>query len=178
MIFMELKMKVINKKINSLVLYENNSRLHSDKQINQIVNSISEFGFTNPILIDENQMVLAGHGRLKAAEILDLKNVPTIQISNLSESQKKAYVIADNKLALNADWNDDLLQNEVLNLVNENIDLTLLGFNQNEIDSFLNHNLNEQLDFEKDYTGSKEILLNDINKFDNKCPRCGFEFDN
>jgi len=171
-------MKVINKKINSLVLYENNSRLHSDEQINQIVNSISEFGFTNPILIDENQMVLAGHGRLKAAEILDLKNVPTIQISNLSESQKKAYVIADNKLALNADWNDDLLQNEVLNLVNENIDLTLLGFNQNEIDSFLNHNLNEQLDFEKDYTGSKEILLNDINKFDNKCPRCGFEFDN
>jgi len=95
--------------INKIIPYEDNPRVHSDIQIEQISKSIKEFGFTVPILIDENKNVIAGHGRLEASKSLQLKEVPTITISNLTDQQKKAYIIADNQLTLNSNWNEDLL---------------------------------------------------------------------
>lgn len=125
-------MKIINIPINDLKEYENNSRTHSEEQITQIVNSIKEFGFTNPILIDNKNLIIAGHGRLLAAKKLDIKEVPTIVLNNLSEEQKKAYIIADNQLAMNAGWDFEMLKNEIMTITDD-IDLNLLGFNEQEL---------------------------------------------
>lgn len=125
-------MNIINIPINDLKEYKNNSRTHSEEQITQIVNSIKEFGFTNPILIDNKNLIIAGHGRLLAAKKLDLKEVPTIVLNNLSEEQKKAYIIADNQLAMNAGWDFEMLKNEIMTIADD-IDLNLLGFNEQEL---------------------------------------------
>src|SRR5260221_1166700 len=95
---------------NLIKKYSNNSRTHSEQQIQQVVNSINEFGFTNPILIDDKNELIAGHCRLEAAKILGLESVPCIVLPHLTKSQKKAYIIADNKLALNAGWDIDMLR--------------------------------------------------------------------
>ncbi|EED3335584.1 ParB N-terminal domain-containing protein [Salmonella enterica subsp. enterica serovar Teko] len=121
-----------------LLRYAKNSRTHSDEQVDQLVNSIREFGFTNPVLIDEKDELIAGHGRLAAAEILELVEVPAIRLKNLSEKQKKACRIADNKLALNAGWDMQLLAEEVSELVESDFDIELLGFSDSEIDDMLN----------------------------------------
>tara|TARA_R110000851_G_scaffold21900_7_gene65257 strand:- start:1987 stop:2577 length:591 start_codon:yes stop_codon:yes gene_type:complete len=113
---------------DDLIPYINNSRTHSESQIKQIAASIREFGFTNPILIDEGGSVIAGHGRLVAAELLDLDEVPTITLEGLTEAQRKAYVIADNKLALNSGWDDELLKIEIETLKNLDFDLDILGW--------------------------------------------------
>tara|TARA_R110002072_G_scaffold36929_5_gene108425 strand:- start:836 stop:1432 length:597 start_codon:yes stop_codon:yes gene_type:complete len=113
---------------DDLIPYINNSRTHSESQIKQIAASIREFGFTNPILIDEGGSVIAGHGRLVAAELLDLDEVPTITLEGLTEAQRKAYVIADNKLALNSGWDDELLKIEIETLKNLDFDTDLLGW--------------------------------------------------
>jgi ParB-like chromosome segregation protein Spo0J len=96
----------------SVIPYEKNARIHNCKQIKQIVNSIKEFDFNNPILIDEKNIIIAGHGRLLAAEHLSLGKVPVVRITHLSEAQKKAYRIADNKLTENGQWDVDLLKLE------------------------------------------------------------------
>lgn len=124
---------VVYKKVNDLIPYINNTRTHDDKQINQIASSIKEFGFTNPILIDEDNGVIAGHGRILSASKLGLDSVPTILLSGLSKAQKKAYIIADNKLALNAGWNEDLLKLELQSLKDMNFDISLTGFELDEI---------------------------------------------
>lgn len=116
------------KDINDLIPYVNNTRTHSDEQVNQIASSIKEFGFTNPVLIDEQGGLIAGHGRVMGAKKLGLKEVPTICLSGLSEAQKKAYIIADNKLALNAGWDEDLLQLELIALDELGFDYSNLGF--------------------------------------------------
>jgi len=116
-----------------LVPYENNSRTHSQQQVDQIKRSMREFGFTNPILIDEHNGIIAGHGRLQAAQELDIKLVPTITLKGLTEAQRKAYVIADNQLALNAGWDFDALNVEINNLDLLNFDLNILGFNDQEL---------------------------------------------
>ena len=121
--------------IEDLIPYVNNSRTHSDEQVTQIASSIKEFGFTNPILIDEQGGVIAGHGRLMAAKKLKLEQVPTIKMQGLTDAQRKAYVIADNKLALNAGWDFDLLKIEIESLQSINFDIDLLGFDESEIDS-------------------------------------------
>tara|TARA_R110000822_G_scaffold144974_3_gene283768 strand:+ start:831 stop:1421 length:591 start_codon:yes stop_codon:yes gene_type:complete len=113
---------------DNLIPYINNSRTHSEAQIKQIAASIREFGFTNPILIDEKGSVIAGHGRLVAAELLNLDEVPTITLEGLTEAQRKAYVIADNKLALNSGWDDELLKVEIETLKNLEFDLDILGW--------------------------------------------------
>ncbi|EEQ4562065.1 ParB N-terminal domain-containing protein [Escherichia coli] len=123
--------------VGKLLRYAKNSRTHSDEQVEQLVNSIREFGFTNPVLIDEKNELIAGHGRLAAAEILEMDKVPAIQLSNLSEKQKKAYRIADNKLALNAGWDMQLLAEEVKELMDDDFDIDLLGFNDAELDEML-----------------------------------------
>ncbi|XJB52514.1 ParB/Srx family N-terminal domain-containing protein (plasmid) [Escherichia coli] len=123
--------------VGKLLRYAKNSRTHSDEQVEQLVNSIREFGFTNPVLIDEKNELIAGHGRLAAAEILEMDKVPAIRLSNLSEKQKKAYRIADNKLALNAGWDMQLLTEEVKELMDDDFDIDLLGFNDAELDEML-----------------------------------------
>ncbi|EHM9716807.1 ParB N-terminal domain-containing protein [Salmonella enterica subsp. enterica serovar Oranienburg] len=121
-----------------LLCYAKNSRTHADEQVDQLVNSIREFGFTNPVLIDEQNELIAGHGRLAAADVLELEMVPAIRLSGLSDKQKKAYRIADNKLALNAGWDMQLLAEEVSELMDNDFDIELLGFSETEIDEMLN----------------------------------------
>ena len=119
--------------VSDLIPYVNNSRTHSDEQIAQVAASIKEFGFTNPILIDDAGMIIAGHGRVMAAKKLGVESVPCIVLSGLSEAQKKAYIIADNKLALNAGWDDELLRVELEGLDEMGFDLGLIGFTDDEL---------------------------------------------
>lgn len=114
--------------INRLIPYARNSRTHSDAQVAQIAASIREWGWTTPILVDEAGGIIAGHGRLQAARLLKMTEVPVVIASGWSDAQKRAYVIADNKLALNAGWDDDLLKIELAELKNQEFDLTLLGW--------------------------------------------------
>lgn len=120
-----------------MVPYALNSRTHSDEQVQQIAASIKEFGFTNPILIDEDGGIIAGHGRLMAANLLKIKEVPTITLAGLTEAQKKAYIIADNQLALNAGWNLDNLKVEVERLLEMDFEIDLLGFEEGFINGLL-----------------------------------------
>lgn len=155
--------------ISALIPYVNNSRTHSEEQVLQIASSIKEFGFTNPVLIDDEKSIIAGHGRVLAARKLGINEIPCIVLSGLSKAQKKAYVIADNQIALNAGWDFDLLKVEIELLQEFDYDLDLLGFDDSTIGSILS---------------SKE-LMNDNDNFDsvddhktkNKCPRCSYEFD-
>ncbi len=110
-----------------------NSRTHSDEQVNQIASSIKEFGFTNPILIDEDGGVIAGHGRIEAAKKLSINELPCIILDGLTDAQKKAYVITDNQLALNAGWNEELLKLEIESLKELDFDIDLLGFDEDFI---------------------------------------------
>jgi len=116
-----------------LIPYARNSRTHSPEQVSQIAASIKEFGFTNPILIDEENGIIAGHGRLLAAQKLGIEEVPVIVMHGLTDAQKKAYVIADNKLALNAGWDDEMLRVEFAELEELGFDLELTGFSLDEI---------------------------------------------
>lgn len=123
--------------VSTLIPYARNSRTHSDDQVQQVAASIKEFGFTNPILISETDDIIAGHGRLMAAKLLGMKEVPCIRLSHLNDKQRKAYVIADNKLALNAGWDDELLALELGELKDGEFDLSLTGFSQDELDALL-----------------------------------------
>ena len=130
-------MKIQEVAVNKLIPYAKNSRTHSPEQVGQIAASIKEFGFRNPILVD-GVGIIAGHGRLMAAQKLGLDKVPTIDCSDMTESQKKAYIIADNKLALNAGWDNAMLTIELKDLEDEGFDLTLTGFDDKELDALLN----------------------------------------
>jgi DNA modification methylase len=123
--------------IERLRPYERNPRTHSEAQVDQIAASMVEFGWTNPILIDENAGILAGHGRLLAARKLGLAEVPVIRFEHLSEAQKRAYLIADNQLALQAGWSDELLAQELAWLRDESFDLDLVGFDASELERLL-----------------------------------------
>ena len=129
-------MIISTKKIDDLIPYVNNARTHSDEQILQIAASIKEFGFTNPILTDGENGIIAGHGRLMAAKKLGMEDVPTIELSHLSTAQKKAYILADNKLALNSGWDADLLALEFAELDELGFDLKLTGFSLEELGFF------------------------------------------
>ena len=129
--------KVERRSIGSIIPYARNSRTHSDEQVTQIAASINEWGFTNPILIDIDGEIIAGHGRLLAAQKLGLKEVPCITAVGWSDAQKKAYVIADNKLALNAGWDNDMLAIEFGELKDLDFDLDLIGFDLDELSNIL-----------------------------------------
>ena len=122
------------KQTGELIPYSNNSRTHSEKQVQQVAASIKEFGFTNPILIDEDNGIIAGHGRLQAAQLLGMDTVPTIALEGFTEAQRKAYVIADNQLALNAGWDIDSLSLEIDTLTELDFDVSLLGFDDDFMD--------------------------------------------
>jgi ParB-like chromosome segregation protein Spo0J len=119
--------------VERLVPYERNARTHSAQQTAQIAASIQEFGFTNPILVASDDGIIAGHGRLAAAKELGLAEVPVVVLDHLSPEQKRAYVLADNKLALNAGWDDQLLRMELEALQLEDFDLSLLGWSDDEL---------------------------------------------
>jgi DNA modification methylase len=128
-------MEIETRLVSDLIPYVNNSRTHSDEQVAQIAASIKEFGWTNPILIDGENGIIAGHGRLMAARKLGHKEVPTIQLKDLTEAQKKAYIIADNRLALNAGWDNEMLKLEFDDLAELGFDLELTGFSLDEIEA-------------------------------------------
>ena len=124
--------------VDNLIPYARNARTHSDEQVAQIAASIAEFGFTNPILTDGERGVIAGHGRLAAARKLGLKEVPVIELAYLTDTQKKAYILADNRLAMNAGWDDELLKLELTELKDADFDLDLMGFTSDELDRLIN----------------------------------------
>lgn len=165
-------MEIIYKKVSELVPYINNARTHNNEQVDQICASINEYGFTNPLLIDEKNSIIAGHGRLLAAKKLKMKEVPCIVLCGLTEAQKKAYIIADNKLALNAGWDFNLLSLELENLKELDFDLSLTGFSIDEINSLLG--TNEDIE-DNDYEEQEDLKENNTHL--HKCPECGCEFE-
>jgi len=142
---METKMAIELASTKDLVPYARNARTHSDSQIAQIAASIKEFGWTNPILIDGENGVIAGHGRLLAAQKLGLSEVPVIPLDGLTEIQKRAYILADNKIAVNSGWDTEMLGLELQEL-GPDIDLTLAGFSSGEIDNMLEDGWNSDID--------------------------------
>jgi len=157
--------------VNTLIPYANNSRTHDDAQVAQIAASIKEFGFRNPILVD-GVGIIAGHGRLLAARKLGLDKVPTIDCSDMTETQKKAYIIADNKLALNSGWDNDLLSLEISQLDTDGFNLEVLGFNADELSLFLKGDPNFDPSTEDDQSKLDELEPKWVS-----CPHCGKEFD-
>lgn len=132
---MALKIEYLS--VDDLVPYANNARKHSGLQIEQVVASIREFGFTNPVLIDENNILIAGHGRIQAAKLAGLNEVPAIRLAGLSEAQRKALRIADNQIPLNASWDMDLLMEEVQSLDLVEFDLGVMGFDESMLETLL-----------------------------------------
>ena len=137
-------MQIEHVSIENLIPYARNTRTHSDEQAAQIAASIREFGFTSPVLIDAKGGIIAGHGRVMAALILDMTAVPCIRLSHLTEVQKRAYVIADNKLALNAGWNEELLKSELAALKDLDFNLDLTGFDLEEIETLFSVPITEE----------------------------------
>lgn len=169
-------MQIVYKKVNELIPYINNSRTHSEEQVNQIVASINEFGFTNPLLIDEKGSIIAGHGRLMASKKLGMEEVPCIILEGLTEAQKKAYIIADNKMALNAGWDDELLKIELENLKELDFDLELTGFNVDELDDILGTEEEKEVvedEFEIEVPEEPKAKLGDIYQLGRHFLMCG-----
>ena len=135
--------KVERRKVSDLLPYARNSRTHSDAQVAQIAASIREWGWTMPILVDEAGNVIAGHGRIMAAQKLGIQDVPCMTASGWSEAKRRAYVIADNKLALNAGWDNEMLAVEFSDLKEMGFDLELTGFEAAEIDALLDDDSSE-----------------------------------
>ena len=129
--------------VAGLIPYARNARTHSDAHVAQIAASIREFGFTNPVLIDEAGGIIAGHGRVLAARKLGMEAVPCCALPWLTETQKRAYVLADNKLALNAGWDEEMLRLELEELKAEEYDLTLAGFDAPELERVLHEHILE-----------------------------------
>ena len=160
-------LKIVLRPLESLIPFSRNPRTHSNEQVAQIAASIREFGFTNPILLDGENGLIAGHGRLAAARLLGLKMVPCIDLGHLSETQKRAYIIADNKLALNAGWDEELLRLELIDLKGLEFNLDLLGFDASELaDITLGRDIDQP---EYDETAADNVKMV-------TCPKCGHTF--
>jgi ParB-like chromosome segregation protein Spo0J len=159
------------RKVADLTPYARNSRTHSDEQVSQIAASIKEWGFTTPVLIDADGGIIAGHGRVMAAQRLGLEDVPCIIAEGWTEAQKRAYVIADNKLALNAGWDNDLIKIEFQELESLRFDLSLTGFSVEEMDGLF---------YEPDFAPGSEEDQGKLDELAPKmvtCPHCGQDFD-
>lgn len=161
--------KVERRKVADLLPYARNSRTHSDAQVAQIAASIREWGWTMPILVDEAGNVIAGHGRIMAAQKLGIEDVPCMTASGWSEAKRRAYVIADNKLALNAGWDNEMLAVEFSDLKEMGFDLELTGFDADEISALFDDEKAESPP--EDFNDADETEMTHI------CPKCGFEFD-
>lgn len=142
------ELAVVYQDVQHLMPYARNARTHSQRQIRQIADSIAAFGFTNPVLTNANRTIVAGHGRVKAAQLLGIKKVPTIRLENLSEDQIRAYILADNKLAEKAGWDESILAIELQHLTSVDLgfNVTLTGFEIAEIDLILQENASDRLE--------------------------------
>jgi DNA modification methylase len=168
--------QIKEKLVSELIPYVKNSRTHSDEQVAQIAASIKEFGWTNPILIDGENGIIAGHGRLMAARKLKHDKVPTIELKDLTETQKKAYIIADNRLALNAGWDNEMLTIELNDLLADGFALELLGFDPKELNALLEPEVIEGLtdeDAVPDVPDEPITKLGDIYQLGNHRLMCG-----
>lgn len=157
--------------VASLVPYARNARTHAAEQVAQIAASITEWGWTTPVLIDGDDGIIAGHGRILAAQLLNIVDVPVIVASGWTEAQKRAYIIADNQLTINGAWDEDLLRVELDDLRSKDFDIDLLGFSGEELESIA-----ENPDFEpgtEDDQGQLDTLAPKIVI----CPSCGESFD-
>lgn len=175
--------KVERRKVADLVPYAKNSRIHSEKQIKQLADSIKEWGWTVPVLIDEAGGIIAGHGRVMAAQLLDITDVPCMIASGWSEGQRRAYVIADNKLSENSEWNFDVLDIELAELGLIDFDVKLLGFEPMVGPSFLpsvDPRVNYKNVNEADLEAAADKIENQrgqpTNKVSVTCPHCGEDF--
>jgi len=139
-------LSIVYRKISDLKPYPRNARTHSRRQVKQIAAAITEFGFTNPVLIDENDQIIAGHGRVQAAKLLGLAEVPTVQIGHLSATQKRAYILADNRLAEKAGWDKEILAVELQGLLADGFEVVLTGFETPDIDVILDAAANTKTD--------------------------------
>jgi len=157
--------------VDLLIPYARNSRTHSDEQVAQIAASIREFGFTNPVLIDGQDGIIAGHGRVLGARKLGMKSVPCIRLDHLTENQKRAYIIADNKLALNAGWDESMLALEFEELRGEDFDLSLIGFAEEDLSRLING-----VNFEPG-TEAEQGKLDELAPQIVECPHCGESFN-
>lgn len=146
------------KKIEQLIPYARNSRTHSDAQVAQIAASIKEFGWTNPVLMDGDNGIIAGHGRVLAARVLGQTDIPTIELSHMTDIQKRAYVIADNKLALNAGWDEEVLGLEITELKEFGFNLGHTGFSLEELDA-LNPFIKDEEYTNKTTDESRNLLM-------------------
>ncbi len=160
---------VERKNINELIPYASNARTHSDVQVDQIAASMKEWGWTNPVLVDETGLIIAGHGRILAAQKLGYDDVPVMTATGWTEAQKKAYVLADNQLALNAGWNLDVLSNELQGLDALDFDLDLLGFSDLGTMMHGSHFEPGSID--------DQGKLDELDPIMVKCPNCGHSFD-
>lgn len=169
-------MEIIKKPIDSLIPYAKNARVHDEAQIAQIAGSIKEFGFNNPVLIDKDNGIIAGHGRVMAARKLGLTEVPTILLDHLNETQRKAYILADNRIAINSTWDNEMLSLELMD-IKDDVSLAMLGFNVDELDALLNPTeLTEGLtdeDAVPDVPNEPTTKLGDIYQLGNHRLMCG-----
>jgi ParB-like chromosome segregation protein Spo0J len=157
--------------VSILVPYARNSRTHSLQQVDKIAASIREFGFLNPIIVDGENGIIAGHGRVMAAQKLGLETLPVIEASHLTEAQRRAYVIADNRLALDAGWDNELLKVELQDLDSQGFDLTLTGFELGELTSLF-----DEPDFAPGTEGDQG-KLDELAPKMVTCPHCAEEWD-
>ena len=161
------KPEVIFLAVSDLIPYARNTRTHSEAQVAEIAGSIREFGFTNPVLVDQDNGIIAGHGRVLAARKLSIEQVPCIQLSHLTDTQRRAYSIADNKLALNASWDEDLLSLEIQDIKDASFDIGLLGFGADELAAILaSDDVSTSPD---DFTEYDENI-----DTEHECPKCGY----
>ena len=144
------------RKVDALIPYARNPRTHNDAQLAKIAASIVEFGWTSPILVDGNNGIIAGHGRLASARLLGLTEVPVIELAHLSPTQKRAYVIADNRLSLDAGWDEEMLALELAELTEAGFDLVLTGFDDVELDAMFGP---DSADAEGDETDKSDACL-------------------
>jgi len=157
--------------VADLIPYARNSRTHSEEQVTQIAASIKEFGFLNPVIIDGEKGIIAGHGRVMAAKKLGMTELPAVEASHLTDAQRRAYIIADNKLALNAGWDYEVLRVEFDELGAMGFDLDLTGFTHQEMFEIVT---------DKEFAPGTEDDQGKLDQLDPKmvtCPNCGEEFD-
>ena len=161
--------------VEKLIPYARNAITHSDVQIAQIAASIKEFGFLSPVIISKDNTILCGHGRYYAAQKLGLEKIPCIQEEHLTEAQKRAYILADNKISQNAGWDEELLKIEIADLQGEDFDVSLTGFEDYEITDLFavekptTEKVVKNQEYDEEVFGDEE--------FEHECPRCGFKYN-
>ena len=160
-------MQLSMRKPETLIAYENNARTHSDEQIQEIADSIKNFGFNDPVEIGEDNVIISGHARALAAVLAGLETIPVVTLPAMDENARKAYILAANKIAQNAGWDPNLLKIEFESLLADDFNVELTGFSDEEIESFINPKIVQD---------SEQIEL-DLSDHKVECPSCGHKFD-